>query len=116
MKKQAFFRFLCYNKKQNNQSIFHFLIFDWQLKMERTNDTLIFLNSKFPFMHKAAQVSQRSVFRFFDFKKKNGIQLVSGFWFTDFKTKNSKGFVFSFFISKPKLVSHNIHGPTGIHF
>ena len=29
------------NKKQNNQSIFHYLIFDWQLKMERTNDTLI---------------------------------------------------------------------------
>ena len=29
------------NKKQNNLSIFYYLIFDWQLKMERTNDTLI---------------------------------------------------------------------------
>ena len=38
---------MCYNekqktnKKQNNQSIFHYLIFDWQLKMERMIDTLI---------------------------------------------------------------------------
>jgi len=36
-------------KKQNNQSIFHYLIFDWQLKMERRNDTLISKHSELSF-------------------------------------------------------------------
>jgi len=38
------------NKKQNNQSVFHYLIFDWQLKMERTNDTLIKKRKPFFFL------------------------------------------------------------------